>query len=306
MPFIGSPCMSPSDIFGADPASLDSRLFFRFRLPRTLTAFAAGAALALGGCVFQAVFRNALASPFTLGISGGASFGAALATQFGLGVAAFGSAAIQGSAFAGAMLSVLLVCGMSKLRRTDSASALLLSGIASGFLFSSLIMLFQYIGNPDSTLALLHWMMGGIAVSGMRDFITMLIPVCIGAAAVFVKIRELDMLLLGRELAASRGLNVRATRMILFSGVSLMVGTVVAVCGPVGFVGLMVPHICRAVTGAKHGFLIPSSALAGGILLVVCDAVSRTVISPAELPLGIITALIGTPFFISLVRSSRI
>jgi iron complex transport system permease protein len=270
-----------------------------------LAAFIVGAALAVGGAVFQAVFRNALATPFTLGISSGASFGAALAVQF---MGAFTSPSIpilQLAAFAGAGVSVGLVYGVSRMRRGFSTSDLLLAGVAVSFLFSSLIMLFQYIGDPGQSLRLLHWMMGGIFVTGLDSLVPLLPPILLGGVIIASHTRELDLLLLGEDLAQSRGLDTRRLRQFLFLAVSLMVGASVAVCGPIGFVGLMVPHVCRLVFGAHHALLVPTSALAGGTLLVLCDTLARTVIAPAELPIGVITALLGAPFFLWLLYAGR-
>ncbi len=303
-PFLGRPII-PLRAVLVQPDSLDAVLFWRWRLPRALAAFLVGAALALGGTVFQAVFRNALATPFTLGISGGASFGAALVAQFSVGAALPGIPVLQVAAFSGAMLSVGLVHGISRMRRGFSTSDLLLAGVAVSFLFSSLIMLFQYVGDPGQSLRLLHWMMGGIFVTGLDALPPLALPVFAGTAIILFSTRELDLLLLGDELATSRGLDTRRLRRILFLVISMMVGACVAICGPIGFVGLMTPHVCRLVLGARHRILVPASALAGGALLVVCDTVARTVIAPAELPIGVITALLGAPFFLWLLYSGR-
>lgn len=306
-PFLGRPVIPWAQAWADPDTSLEALLFWRWRLPRALAAFAVGAGLALGGTVFQAVFRNALATPFTLGISGGASFGAALASQFasGLILAMPGMPVLQLSAFAGAMSSVVLVHGISRMRRGFSTSDLLLAGVAVSFLFSSLIMLFQYIGDPGQSLRLLHWMMGGIFVTGLGDLVPLVVPLALGGGLLMFRLRELDLLLLGDDLAASRGLDTRTLRKILFFFVSMMVGACVAICGPIGFVGLMTPHVCRMGFGARHRLLVPASALAGGGLLVVCDTVARTVIAPAELPIGVITALLGAPFFLWLLYSGR-
>lgn len=312
-PFLGRPMIALRDaLAGGDP--MEHLLFWRWRLPRALTAFVVGAALALGGAVFQAVFRNALATPFTLGISSGASLGAALASQLmvlsaQLSVfrpeADLGVLPLQAAAFAGAMFSVALVHGISRMRRGFSTSDLLLAGVAVSFLFSSLIMLIQSIGDPGQSIRLLHWMMGGIFVTGLGDLVPLLPPVLVGTAMIAFRTRELDILLLGDDLAVSRGLDTRRLRRTLFIAVSLMVGACVAICGPIGFVGLMVPHVCRLVFGARHRVLIPASALAGGALLVVCDTLARTALNMVELPIGVITSLLGAPFFLWLLYAGR-
>jgi len=304
-PFAGRPMLSPVAIWQSTEGSVDALLFWKWRLPRTLAAFLVGVALALGGTVFQAIFRNALATPFTLGISSGASFGAALAVQLSLTLLFPNLPVRHLSAFGGAMLAVALVHGLSRMKRGFSTTDLLLAGVAVSYLFSSAIMLFQYLGAPDKSMDLLHWMMGGIFVNGMGSVWILLPPVALGTLVIMLQTRELDLLLLGDELAWSRGLDIRRLRRILFVTVSLMVGFAVALCGPIGFVGLMVPHVCRLLFGAAHIRLVPASALAGGTLLVVCDTLARTVISPAEMPIGIITAVLGAPFFLWLLYAGR-
>lgn len=303
-PFLGRPIISPARL-AAGAEGLDGILFWRWRLPRVLAAFLAGVALAAGGTVFQAVFRNALATPFTLGVSGGAALGAALASQALSGAALPGVGVLQAAAFAGALLSVGLVQGLSRIRRGFSTTDLLLAGVAVSFLFSSLIMLLQTIGDPGQSLRLLHWMMGGIFVTGIGDLWPLAAPVAAGGLVLFGLARELDLLLLGEDLAHSRGLDARRLRRLLFAVVSVMVGACVAICGPIGFVGLMIPHVCRRVFGARHRWLLPASALAGGTLLVLCDTLARTAVAPAEIPIGVITALLGAPFFLWLLHSGR-
>ncbi len=300
-PFIGQTVLLPADVRGG---GLDARIFWQLRVPRVLVAFVAGGALALGGAVFQAVFRNSLATPFTLGLSGGASLGAALALRLGL-AALLGSGAVTLSAFAGALVSVGLVYGIGRLKRNCSTTDLLLAGVAVNFLFSSAIMALQFLGKPDQTLQLLHWMMGGVFVSGFKPLLHLAAPVALGSAVLLLHARDLDLLLLGDDLAVSRGVDVRRLRWVLFLAVSLTVGAVVALCGPIGFVGLMVPHACRRVVGAHHRLLGPVCLLAGGVLLVLCDTVARTVVAPVEMPLGVITALLGAPFFLWLLYAGR-
>ena len=302
-PFLGIPLIHLREVLGAE-TGVNNVVFHQLRLPRTLAAFLVGSALAAGGCVFQAVFRNALATPFTLGVSGGASLGVALSPYIFGGLSMVGFAPNIG-AFGGAMLSIALVYGLSRLRRGFATSDMLLAGVSVSFLFSSLVMLVQYLGDPDKTLELLTWMMGGVALFGLRPLIPLAVPLALSLCYLLLRTQELDLLLLGEELAESRGLDTRRFRQALFLVVSLMVGTCVAVCGPVGFVGLMVPHACRLAFGARHRTLLPASCLAGGMLLVACDIVARTIIAPAELPVGILTSLLGAPFFLWLLHTGR-
>ncbi len=302
-PFAGRPMIGLAAAWGPD-GSTDALIFWRLRVPRVLTAFVAGGALALGGAVFQAMFRNSLATPFTLGLSGGASLGAALAVRLGL-AAVLGAGGVTVAAFAGALVSVVLVYGLGRLKRNCTMTDLLLAGVAVNFLFSSAIMALQFLGKPDQTLQVLHWMMGGVFVSGFRPLLQLVMPVALGSALLLFHARDLDLLLLGDDLALSRGVNVPQLRWLLFLAVSLIVGAVVALCGPIGFVGLMVPHACRRVVGSHHRLLGPVCLLAGGVLLVVCDTAARTVVAPVEMPLGVITALLGAPFFLWLLYAGR-
>jgi iron complex transport system permease protein len=250
---------------------------------------------------FQAMFRNALADPFTLGISSGASCGAAATILLGYGGAILGVPSITLGAFAGAAVSMMAVYLLSSLQRTSSSLTMLLSGIAISFLFSSLLMFMQYLSSLRDSFQIVRWLMGGIEVFGYGRILTMLPFVGIGIGILLLKLPQLDHLLVGDDLAHSRGVRVRQTKNLLLLGTTLVVGSIVAMCGPIGFVGLMIPHICRIVFKTKHAILGPAVALAGGIFLVVCDTIARIVIAPAEMPVGVITALLGGPFFLWLL-----
>lgn len=298
---IGSPPMSPLEILG-NPHGDDARLFLDWRMPRSVTAFLVGAALSLAGLVFQAMFRNPLATPYTLGVSGGASFGAVVALQFGVAASVLGHAAVQTSAFLGALLSVGIVYGTFRLKRRASITTMLLAGVGCSFLFSSLIMLLQYLCDPAKTIQTLYWMMGGIFVTGFGEALQLVPALLVGVGATAWLTKELDVMLLGDEISASRGVNLNTVRNILFLAVSLMTAAVVSLCGPIGFVGMMVPHACRLLLGPLHCRLVPASLAAGGVFLLVCDVIARTVISPAEIPVGVITSLFGAPFLLLLLR----
>jgi iron complex transport system permease protein len=297
-PFIGMDFISPSQLFKND---LQTTIFFTLRVPRVLAAFIAGSGLALCGMVFQAMFRNPLADPFTLGISSGASCGAAMTILMGLHGAIFGLSFISIGAFFGAALSMLFVYGLSSLQRTTSNLTMLLSGIAISFLFSSILMFMQYISSLRDSFHIVRWLMGGIEVFGYQQIISMLPFVLAGMIIVLIKLPELDHLLVGDDLAKSRGVRVGVTKNLLLLAATLIVGSIVAVCGPIGFVGLMTPHICRMLFKTRHTVLGPASFLSGGIFLVLCDTAARVVIAPAEMPVGVITALLGGPFFLWLL-----
>ena len=298
---IGTPFISLSAIL---ERGTDTEMFFSLRLPRSVTAFLVGSGLSVAGMIFQAMFRNPLATPYTLGVSGGASFGASVVILLGLTGAVFGGAAVQTGAFMGALLSVAIVYGTFRMGRRASVNTMLLAGVGCSFLFSSLIMLLQYICDPAKTIQTLYWMMGGVFVSGFGDVAGLLPALLVGVAAASFLSRELDIMLLGDEVSSGRGVDVGKVRAVLFFAVSLMTAAVVSLCGPIGFVGMMVPHICRLLVGPLHKRLLPASLVAGGVFLLACDVLARTVISPAEIPIGVITSFFGAPFLLLLLRGS--
>ena len=280
-------------------------IFWQIRIPRTLAAFLAGSALAVAGMAFQAYFRNPLATPYTLGVSSGAAVGAALAIRLGIPalIPLFPSTAVFG--FLGAMGCTLLLYGLTRMRGGFSTPVLLLTGVALSFLLSSLLLAIQYTASLHDAYRLLRWMMGGVGMVGYEAVLTMLPFVLIGMIALGLMSEALDLLSVGEQTAMTRGVDVNRLNRILFFIVSLMIGGVVSVCGPIGFVGIMVPHTCRLLFGFRHRVLFPVVALSGGMLLTLCDAVARTVIAPAELPVGVVTALIGGPFFLFLVLTGH-
>jgi iron complex transport system permease protein len=266
-------------------------------------ALLAGAALAASGLAFQAMFRNPLAEPFTLGVASGASLGAAVSIH--LGWDSLVLLWIPGSswfAFAGTVAATLLIYGLTRLKRGFSVATMLLAGVAVSFFFSSLILLMQYLSDFTQTFRMLRWVMGGLdRVVGLDDVFTVLPFVVTGTLVVLYLTHELNLITTGEDLAASRGVEVQRTKIVLFFGVSLMVGAVVSVCGPIGFVGLMAPHIGRLLVGSDHRVLTPATLLFGAAFLIVCDTLARTILGPAELPVGILTALLGGPFFLWLL-----
>jgi iron complex transport system permease protein len=294
-PFIGMSLISPFEIFEND---LQREILFNLRIPRVLTAFLAGAGLSLCGMIFQAMFRNPLADPFTLGIASGASCGAAMTILAGISGAILGIPFISVGAFVGAACSMVFVYGIATLSRTVSNVGMLLAGLAVSFLFSSLLMFFQYLSSFRDSFQIVRWLMGGIEAFGYRSFFVLLPFVTIGTGIIIIKLSELDQLLTGEDIASSRGVNVRQTKSILLIAATLLVGSIVSMCGPIGFIGLMAPHICRMMFSANHRLLGPASFLFGGTFLVLCDTFARIVVAPAEIPVGVITALLGGPFFL--------
>ncbi len=280
-------------------------ILWKIRIPRVTVAFLAGSALAVSGMAFQAMFRNPLATPFTLGIASGASLGAVVCIHTGWTFTylyRFGISSVSVCALGGAMATILLVYGLTRAKRGFSTATMLLAGVAVSFFFSSVILLLQYLSDFTRTFRMLRWVMGGLEnVVDFHDVLSVAPFVVAGCLIVLYLTHELNLLATGDELATSRGVEVDRVKKALFFAASLMVGGVVAICGPIGFVGLMAPHICRLLIGPDHRWLSVATLLFGGAFLVLCDTVARTIIAPAELPVGIITALLGGPFFLWLL-----
>jgi iron complex transport system permease protein len=306
-PFVGMDRVPFSALWGAADDPSEITILWELRIPRVLMAFLAGVALSTSGMVFQAMFRNPLATPYTLGVSSGAALGASLAIHFGWAFALLGVSSVSISAFAGAVLSVALVYAITlRSRQGLSMTTMLLAGVAVCFFFSSVILFLQYMTDFTRSFRMLRWTMGGLeSIVKFRDVLGVLPFVVSGCLIVWYLLHELNLLTTGEEFAFSRGVDVQRTKLLLFLGVSLMVGAVVAICGPIGFVGLMAPHICRLIVGPDHRRLFPAALLFGGAFLVICDAAARTIMAPTELPVGIITALLGGPFFLWLLLAKK-
>ncbi len=307
-PFIGMEWIGPQEIWPGSEGK-NTLIFWEIRVPRVLLAFLAGASLSLAGLAFQTLFRNSLATPFTLGISSGAALSAAISIQLGLGTIVLGSIAIPGStitAFVGAILTLLLVYLLAQSRKRVTTGTLLLAGVAINYFFSSLILFVQYTSDFYNSFRILRWLMGGLeGTQGYSALVQVFVPVIIGSGIIFPLWTELNLLTTGEELAASRGVDVRRVRKRIFFATSILVGGVVAVCGPIGFVGLMSPHICRLLLGFDHRRLLVASFFFGGGFLVACDTFARTILAPTELPVGILTAFLGGPFFLFLLLKKR-
>lgn len=300
-PMIGVKHLSLHSILNPSDGGLDAEIFWSIRIPRVCVAFLAGAALAVSGMAFQAIFRNPLATPFTLGVASGASLGAAVYVRLGLAISVFGVSGVSAFAFCGAILSVILVYGLTRIRSGFSVGTMLLAGVALNFFFSSAILFTQYMSDFTHSFRILRWLMGGLETVGYESVLNMAPFVLSGAAIILFLTHELNLMMTGEEIAISRGANVGRIKKVIFFATSLMVGGVVSMCGPIGFVGMMVPHICRLMIGADHRYLTAATLLFGGAFLTLCDTLARILIAPAEMPVGIITALLGGPFFIWLL-----
>jgi len=281
----------------------DAQIFFIARLPRVLAAALVGGTLAAAGVVFQGLLRNPLATPYTLGVSAGASLGAMIAITFA-GYVPVGGVAT--ASLAGALLAVLVVYALATARhRGLSTTVLLLAGVTLNAFFSALILFVQYLSDFADTFRALRWLMGNVDVTGYRPIVAAL-PLVGGAFAAFMWLaRPLNLLSLGVDAAGTRGVNIERTHRVAFFSASLATGAAVSVGGPIGFVGIIVPHLVRLLVGADHRLVLPASTFFGAAFLVACDTVARTVLSPLELPVGVITALIGGPFFLWLLLRHR-
>ena len=282
--------------------NVDAQIFFVARLPRTLAGACVGALFASAGVVFQGLLRNPLATPFTLGVSTGAALGAILAITFNLSVAFLGISAVPVAAFAGSLMAVAIVYALAQARhRGLSTTVLLLAGVTMNAFFSAMILFVQYFASFADTYRTLRWLMGDLDVASYQPILAAL-PTTAVAFAVFAWLaRPLNLLSLGPDSAESRGLDVAKAQRAAFLSASLATGAAVSIGGPIGFVGIIVPHLVRLLVGADHRLVLPASTFFGASFLVVCDLVARTILAPVELPVGIITALIGGPFFLWLL-----
>lgn len=286
--------------------NVDAQIFFIARLPRTLAGALVGSMLASAGVVFQGLLRNPLATPFTLGVSAGAALGAMLAITFSWSFAWAGVPASAGASFLGSLAAVGIVYALARARhRGLSTNVLLLAGVTMNAFFSALILFVQYFADFSQTYRILRWLMGDLDISSYQPVITALPLLVLSFASFAWLARPLNLLSLGDESAETRGLNVTAAQRTAFVSASLATGAAVSVGGPVGFIGIVVPHLVRLIVGPDHRLVLPASALFGAAFLVGCDVLARTVMSPIELPVGVITALIGGPFFLWLLVRKR-
>jgi iron complex transport system permease protein len=309
-PVVGSTSISLARAFDRSTPfadNPDAQIFFVARLPRVLAAALVGSLLAVAGVVLQALLRNPLATPDTLGVSSGAALGAMIAITFHLDVSVAGVSSIPLASFLGSILALSVVYALSSARRRGlSTMVLLLGGVTMQSFFSAVILFLQYLADFTETGRTLRWLMGTLDVGSYAPIVAVLPVVVVAFGIVSTLSRPLDLISLGADAAAARGVDVlRSERLALISA-SLCTAAAVALAGPVGFIGLVVPHLVRLVVGSDHRLVLPASALFGAAFLIACDLVARTAFSPLELPVGIVTALIGGPFFLwLLLRAAR-
>jgi iron complex transport system permease protein len=284
----------------------DAQIFFLTRLPRVAAAMVVGATLASAGVVLQALMRNPLASPYTLGISSGAGLGAMIAITFGSSLTIGPFSPVPLAALAGALTGVAILYGLaSRTGRALSMPVLLLAGVTLNAFMSAMVLFVQYLADFAQAIRALRWLMGDLDVGGFTPTLASL-PLILPAFAIFAVLpSSLNLLSVDAQLAATRGVEVARTQRLAFFSASLATAGAVSLAGPIGFVGIVVPHLVRLLVGGDNRVVMPAAALFGASFLVGCDLIARTIMSPVELPIGVVTALIGGPFFLwLLVRRS--
>jgi len=304
-PFVGAVSLSFDEIWNA--SSLDSEIFFELRLPRLLFTLFAGVILSLSGLLFQTLFRNALMTPYTLGISSGAVLGAGIAIKIGLVSLIFGITTISLFGFLGAVLTVFLLIYLSQFLRSSQHESLLLLGIALSLFYTSSLMVVFYLGSSVQNDVLIRFTMGSLSIIGWEHPILLgLMALCL-LVTIYMYRYELQLLSISDEGAKLRGVNTKRVTLILLIVSSLAIGILVSISGPIGFIGLVVPHIVTKIYPVTVERRIFKTALFGAFFLVLCDTLSRAIQTQSELPIGIITAILGGPFFIYLIisKSSR-
>lgn len=282
--------------------NVDAQIFFVARLPRVIAAALVGSGLAMAGVVFQALLRNPLASPDTLGVSAGASLGAMLAITFNADFSWLGLSTLSLASFAGSLGALVIVYGLSIARRRGTSTVvLLLGGVTLSLLLSAVMGFVQFLADFTQTFRNVRWLMGSLDIASYTPIVAAFVPMAISWIGFAALPRVLDLLSVGPDSAAARGVNVERTERLALVSASLATGAAVSLAGPVSFLGIIVPHLVRLVVGADHRLVLPASALFGAAFLIGCDLVARTIIAPLELPVGIVTAIVGGPVFLWLL-----
>ncbi len=274
------------------------------RIPRVLAALVVGAALAGAGCALQALLRNPLAEPFTLGISSGASLAAVIAIRLGI-ERAFGTAGIGGAALVGAAGTLVIVWRLARVGAHLPPATLVLAGVTMSMFCSSAAVLIQYTSDFTDVTHMLQWMLGGMETVRLATVGYAALPIGAALVVLVLHARELNALAAGTDVAASLGVSVGRVQLVVFATASLLVGAAIAVCGPIGFIGLIVPHALRARLGPDHRLLLPASMFGGAVVLAVFDTIARTVIPLHHLPTGAVTAVLGVPVFVTILLGEK-
>lgn len=282
-------------------ATMDHAIVWNLRLPRVLMAALVGAALSLGGLVFQALLRNPLAEPYILGISGGSAIGAIIGIL--LGLARFPGVTV--TAFLGSIATLVLVLGVVRGRALVTRDTLLLAGVMVNAFCSAIIMFLVSMTQDSRLHNIIFWLMGDLSLSGIREAGILCVTVLPCIALLFWLSNVMNLLMLGRETALTMGVNIRVNTLVLLTVTSFMVSATVSQCGLIGFVGLVMPHLLRLIFGPDHRVLVPASVLGGAAFMIGCDILARILPEQGEMPAGVISAMIGAPLFIYLLKRSN-
>ena len=289
---------------GSEDLSTYSIIINRIRLPRILLSFLVGAGLSVAGVIFQGIIRNPMVDPYIVGISSGAGTGVTLAIVLGLNFTFLGFETLPFMAFLGAIITVYIVYQLAKVDNKIPVMTFLLAGVAMGFVLNALTSFLMVIGTRDLH-KIIYWLMGSLANSSWNDIKMMLPYFVVGIIPIFLYLHDLNIILLGEENAQYLGVDVEKVKIILIICATLITASVVSVSGSIGFIGLIIPHITRLLVGPDHRKLIPFSIIIGGLFMVVCDDLARVLLSPLEIPVGIITSLAGGPYFIYLLKQKK-
>jgi len=306
-PMFGSQNISFAEAFDFSTPIEDNpsrAILFTTRIPRVMLALAAGGSLALSGAVMQALLRNPLASPFTLGVASGGTLGAALVLL--VGGAWVTSLAVPGTvvgAFVMCLATLLLVWALANKRGQITTGTLLLAGVSVNFFFGAIVLLLQYTSDFEQNFAFIRWMMGSLDTVGYDSFMGIFPILVLSIIVLFFYARIFNVMALGDEAAEVSGIGTKMVKLVCFGISGLLAGAAVSQVGPIGFVGLIVPHAVRMISGPDYRLVLPASVLVGGGFMVLCDLLSRVMLAPTELPPGIITAMLGAPFFLWLLRT---
>ena len=290
--------------FSHDWQEMSEVILFNIRLPRTMLIALTGAALGGSGAAYQGLFRNPLADPYLIGIASGAGLGAVIAMSFEFPTTLLGLFIVPIAAFVGALITVTFVYNIARVGKSAQVTTLILAGVAVGS-FATALTTFIMLRSQEQLRRAISWMLGGFALGGWLPVIALLPYVIIGLTILILFARPLNVLQFGDDQAAQMGLNVERVKMIVIVAASLTTAAAVAFSGIIGFVGLVTPHVIRLLWGSDYRKLLPLSTLGGAALLLLTDIIARTIIAPQELPLGIVTALIGAPFFLYLLRRAK-
>ena len=293
------------DVLGTDTITpAQHSIIWSVRLPRVLLGVIVGAGLSISGASFQGLLKNPMADPYILGISSGAALGAAIAIIMKLETAFIGFSGISIMAFVGALIAVTLVYNIGRIRSQVPVTTLLLAGVAVGQFLTAITSLLMVMYNRDMT-KIIYWTLGSLAGKGWNPITTISMPMIVAMVILLFFSRDINIMLTGEESAKSLGVNVERIKVYILLLGTFITSMAVSVSGIIGFVGLIIPHIVRLIVGPDHRILLPASAIVGSIFMVFTDTIARTVISPMEIPVGIITAIFGGPFFIYLLRSKK-